>query len=81
MEFLKDYDFELQYHPEKANAVADALSWKRTIMQQSWKMMEDVAYSLTMIKQQLCKPFVAQLSLRSTVLDHVVEAQRDDPQL
>ena len=28
MEFLKDYDFELQYHPSKANVVADALSRK-----------------------------------------------------
>jgi len=28
MEFLKDYEFELQYHPGKANVVADALSQK-----------------------------------------------------
>ena len=26
MELLEDYDFELQYHPGKANVVADALS-------------------------------------------------------
>jgi len=30
MEYLKDYDFELLYHPGKANAVADALS-KKTV--------------------------------------------------
>ena len=28
MKFLKDFDFELLYHPEKANVVADALSRK-----------------------------------------------------
>jgi len=28
IEFLKDYDFELLYHPRKANVVADALSRK-----------------------------------------------------
>src|SRR5262245_41093675 len=29
LEFLKDYDFSLEYHPRKANVVADALSRKR----------------------------------------------------
>ena len=29
MEYLKDYDFELLYHPGKANVVADALSRQR----------------------------------------------------
>ena len=28
MEYLKDYDFTLHYHPGKANVVADALSWE-----------------------------------------------------
>jgi len=28
MKFLKDYDFELLYHPGKTNMVADALSRK-----------------------------------------------------
>jgi len=30
MEYLKDYDFELLYHPGKANVVADALSRKKS---------------------------------------------------
>ena len=28
MEYLEDYDFTLEYHPSKANVVADALSRK-----------------------------------------------------
>ncbi|KHN21022.1 hypothetical protein glysoja_034144, partial [Glycine soja] len=28
LKFLKDYDFELSYHPDKANVMADALSRK-----------------------------------------------------
>jgi hypothetical protein len=31
MEVLSDYDFELQYHHEKANVVADALSCKERV--------------------------------------------------
>ena len=27
VEYLKDYDFTLHYHPIKANVVAEALNW------------------------------------------------------
>ena len=37
MEYLEDYDFTLQYHPSKANVVADALSRK------SWGVLASVA--------------------------------------
>jgi len=39
MEFLKNYDFELLYHPGKANVVVDALSRKR--MHASVMMMKE----------------------------------------
>jgi hypothetical protein len=29
LELIKDYDLEVQYHPDKANVVADALSRKQ----------------------------------------------------
>ncbi|GJX48204.1 putative reverse transcriptase domain-containing protein [Tanacetum coccineum] len=33
LELLADYDYEIRYHPGKANVVADALSWKKQIKQ------------------------------------------------
>jgi len=46
LEFLKDYDFQLRYHPGKANVVADALSMKSlhmsTLMVKELKMIEQV---------------------------------------
>ena len=47
MEYLKDYDFTLHYHPDKANVVADALNRKSqgvltSIASQEWQMLETV---------------------------------------
>ena len=47
MEYLEDYDFTLQYHPGKANVVADALSRKSrgvlaSVASQEWLMLETV---------------------------------------
>ena len=47
VEYLKDYDFELVYHPGKVNVVADALSRKSymasLIASREWRLMADVA--------------------------------------
>ena len=43
--YLEDYDFTLQYHPGKANVVADVLSRKSwgvlaNVASQEWQMLE-----------------------------------------
>ena len=47
MEYLKDYDFTLHYHPSRANVVADALrrtSWGvlASIASHEWRMLEAI---------------------------------------
>ena len=46
MEYVEDYNFDLHYHPGKANVVVDVLSRKflRILMSISiheWKMLQD----------------------------------------
>ena len=47
MKYMEDYDFTLQYHPSKANVVADALNWKSrgvlaSVASRQWLMLETV---------------------------------------
>ena len=48
MELFKDYNCEIMYHPGKANKVANALSWKSSIvhmMVKEWTLLEGVGDS------------------------------------
>ena len=40
MELLKDYEFNLNYHPRKANVVANALS--RKSLNASWMIIKEI---------------------------------------
>ena len=46
LEFVKDYDFELSYHPGKANVVADALSRRSYAVSlcavKEWRLMDAI---------------------------------------
>jgi hypothetical protein len=85
MEFLKDYDFELKYHPEKANVVADALSRKSlhvsTMMIHQMILLEkfkDLQLDISCYNASIS---VCKVDLKSTIRDRIREVQRYDHKL
>ena len=71
MEYMKDYDFELAYHPGKAIVVADALRRKsymaNLLASQEWRLMADMADAVYRVPRQQGAAFVASLSMMSRV--------------
>ena len=81
IELMKDYDFTLQYHPGKANIVADALSRKLMALSlhQNWKSYEEVIQVMPESRSQ--KSFMANLVAKPLFLDQIAKAQKEDPTL
>ena len=56
VEYMKDYDFELTYHPHKTNVVVDALRKKSYIISllasQEWRLMADVVDTVYRVSSQ-----------------------------
>ena len=76
---MKDYDFELAYHPGKANVVADALSRRSymasLIASRELKLMADIAEAVYRIPRQQGVALVASLSVMPRVYHSVIATQ------
>ncbi|XP_071916280.1 uncharacterized protein [Coffea arabica] len=82
VEFLEDYDCSINYHPGKANVVADALSRKAQVaglMVKEWDMLEEVSVWNTRLER--LKILFGNLSLKSPLLERIKEAQKTDPMI
>ena len=85
MELIKDYDFVLQYHPGKANTVADALSRKRRTKSQVARVRCSLFCLLEALSEYKLYPeatgvsvFLGTMAVELTLVDRVVEAQKED---
>ncbi|GKD02739.1 putative nucleotidyltransferase, ribonuclease H [Tanacetum coccineum] len=85
LELLKDYDANIQYHPGKANVVADALSKKSygsmyCLITQS-EIVADLNRSEVEIYIGKADGVIAQMRVKSSLLMRIKEAQKDDGEL
>ena len=72
LELLKDYELIIDYHPGKANVVADALSRK------SLFALRAMGTDLAMSDDGL---ILAELRVRPLFLQQICEAQKNDSEL
>ena len=85
MEFLKDYDFQLMYHPEKANVIVDALGWKSiqvlAMMIEERKLVELFRDLNLGVKFHVDHISCSKLNITIDFLRMIKEKQLEDPSL
>ena len=86
MELLKDYDCTIDYHPGKANVVADSLSRKSTgslaYMQTiQLPLMVELRELSVELRMHASGALFSSFQLRPILVDRILEAQLEDPYL
>lgn len=86
LEFIKDYDFEIHYHPGKASVVADALSRKSSglvacLMYQKQQLVEEFKDLDLNVEIKGDKLRLASITIVPTLIKQIKEKQMDDPEL
>ncbi|GAU10407.1 hypothetical protein TSUD_417730 [Trifolium subterraneum] len=85
LEFLKDYDFELSYHPGKANVVADALSRNSlhmaSLMAKELELIEEFRDLSLVCEVTSNSVKLGMLKLTNPFLKKIRECQKEDEKL
>ena len=85
MEYLKDYEFTVHYHPGKANLVVDALSRKSlgvlaSVASREWQMLETMGQFRLEYNDQ-AQGALGSLVATPSVLSRVIESQGKDAEI
>ena len=85
MEFISDYDVQIQYHPGKANVVADALSRRRAVVREE-KDLENLSeefkkVTLTALEGESSEPLGMQAVNQASLVQRIRQAQAEDEDL
>nr|GEY67184.1 hypothetical protein [Tanacetum cinerariifolium] len=85
LELLKDYDANIQYHPGKANVVADTLSRKSSGSMACLKIQLEIIKDLELMEFELVvrgyEGYVASLKIEPNLILWIKEAQKDNDEL
>uniref|UniRef100_A0A2N9EPZ7 Reverse transcriptase RNase H-like domain-containing protein n=1 Tax=Fagus sylvatica TaxID=28930 RepID=A0A2N9EPZ7_FAGSY len=86
LELVKDYDCTINYHPGKANVVADALSRKSMstlahLITTQVHILQDLESMDIEVRMGTSDALLAQLNLRPTLLERIIGAQGKDHKL
>jgi hypothetical protein len=83
LELIKDYDLSLQYHPGKANVVADALSCKTYVNGlTAGELPLDLCEQFKDLRLEIVpQGYLASMEVKPTLLDRIREAQKGDSEM